>query len=141
MGFITAEDYKVFIKGTTLQAVTDAGEAEIGICENIAQAEITSYLRHLYNMGEAFGKSGTDRHPLLVMYMVDITLYHLHSRIPGRQVPQTRIDRYNIAKDWLERAAEQTVTTDLPPLLNETTGKEASQHRSGGLKKFNSDDY
>lgn len=140
MGFITDADYKIFIKGTTLQAVTDAGEAEIGICENIAQAEITSYLRTRYNMAVEFAKAGNERFPLLVMYMVDITLYHLHSRIPGRQVPQTRIDRYNIAKDWLERAQAGTVTADMEAAQTEN-GEPRTDFRFKSHPKFNSVDY
>lgn len=141
MGFLSSNDYRVFIKDATLTAVTEAGAAELGICENMAQEEIESYLRERYDMGAAFGKTGDDRYPLLVMYMIDITLYHLHSRIAGRQIPQTRIDRYNIAKDWLERAQAGKVTTGWDKKQDDDTGKDATDFRWGSLKKFSSEEY
>jgi hypothetical protein len=67
-------------------------------------------------MGSAWATTGANRNPLLMMYMIDVTLYHLHSSIPGKQIPQLRYDRYVAAKDYFERAAKGTVTLNLPRL-------------------------
>jgi hypothetical protein len=54
------------------------------------------------------------RNPIIVMYLVDIVLYHLHASIPGRNVPQLRIDRYNNVMSWLNGIAEGIIDADLP---------------------------
>lgn len=58
--------------------------------------------------------SGDNRSQQLVMYMVDIVLFHLHSRIAPRNIPQLRYDRYRNAKQWLKDAANAIITADLP---------------------------
>jgi phage gp36-like protein len=141
MAFLTTQDYKSLIKDTTLLAVIESDTTNLGVAENMAQEEIESYLRERYDMAVAFSKSGTDRYPLLIMYMVDITLYHLHSRIASRQVPEEREKRYNRAIDWLERAQAGRVTANWAKLTSETTNEEASPMRWKSLPKFNSNDY
>ena len=66
--------------------------------------------------------SGDNRNQLIVMYLIDVTLYHLHSRINPRNVPDLRKERYNGnsptdsggALAWLKRVASGDVTADLP---------------------------
>lgn len=59
---------------------------------------------------------GDNRDQQLVMYMIDITLYHLHSRIAPRNIPDLRISRYEAAVRWLKAAAKGDVTAALPVL-------------------------
>jgi hypothetical protein len=59
------------------------------------------------------------------MYLLDITLYHLHSRINPRNVPDLRKERYDGnsptqsggAIAFLKRVASGDVTADLPQIL------------------------
>lgn len=57
---------------------------------------------------------GDNRNPLIVMYMVDITLYHVLSRIAPRNIPPLRIDRYNMAITALREINEGVRMTDVP---------------------------
>lgn len=138
--FLTDNDYRTLVKDSNIQAVI-SDEAERGVAENMAQEEIESYLRDRYDMAAMFSKTDTARPPMLVMYMIDIALYHLFSRLAGRQIPQTRIDRYNRAIDWLERAQAGRVTVDWERKEDEDTGEEAMNFRFGSKKKFESDGY
>jgi phage gp36-like protein len=56
---------------------------------------------------------GDNRNQQIVLYMVDICLYHLHSRINPRNIPQLRGLRYEEAIKWLNMVASGTVTADL----------------------------
>lgn len=47
----------------------------------------------------------TRRNPYLVMVLVDIVLYHVHSRISPNNIPKLRLDRYQEAMDWLHEVA------------------------------------
>jgi len=68
---------------------------------------------------------GDNRNQQIVMYLLDITLYHLHSRINPRNVPDLRKERYdgnNATQNggaiaWLKRCASGDLTADLPSIL------------------------
>ena len=45
------------------------------------------------------------RNPYLVLILVDIVLYHIHSRISPNNIPKLRIDRYTEAMEWLHEVA------------------------------------
>ena len=53
------------------------------------------------------------------MLFVDIVLYHIHSRINPRQIPEIRVDRYERAIAWLKMVTKGEVTPDLPTLPTE----------------------
>lgn len=59
---------------------------------------------------------GDNRSQQLVMTMIDVTLYHIHSRIAPRNIPQLRQDRYDRAIDWLQKANTGTVTAKITKL-------------------------
>ena len=69
--------------------------------------------------------AGDNRNQQLVMYLIDITLYHLHSRINPRNIPDLRKERYDGnnptqnggAIAWLKRCASGDVTADLPNII------------------------
>ena len=69
----------------------------------------------------AFWTEGDNRNALLVMIYVDIVLYHLHSRINPRNIPQLRLDRCDEAKKMLIGVAGGELFLDLPtyPIVDE----------------------
>lgn len=48
----------------------------------------------------------TSRNPYLIMILVDIVLYHLHSRISPNNIPKIRMDRYDEAMSWLKQVSK-----------------------------------
>ena len=62
---------------------------------------------------------GDTRDALIKMHLVDITLYHLHSRINPRNIPDFRIARRDEATEWLKMIASGKITVDLPILQPE----------------------
>lgn len=74
---------------------------------------------------------GDNRSQQLVTFLVDITLYHLHSRIAPRNIPDLRMKRYDDAKNWLKMVGKGDVTANLP-LLKPSQG---SRIRYGGNVK------
>lgn len=61
------------------------------------------------------------------MRLIDITLYHLHSRINPRNIPDLRKDRYDGNRDaqtlgaigWLKQVAAGKINADLPNIVPE----------------------
>jgi phage gp36-like protein len=78
---------------------------------------------------------GDNRNQQMLMYMVDIVLYHLYSRIAPKSIPELRVDRYNAAIIWLQRAAKGDITADLTVIQP----KAGARFRSGSnVKQINS---
>jgi len=63
---------------------------------------------------EDFWKKGDPRNSLLVMYYIDIVLYHLYSSVPSSKIPEHRIDRYTDALEWLKEISKDNIEVDLP---------------------------
>ncbi len=59
------------------------------------------------------------RHRLLVMYLTDITLWHLLSRLDPSAVPEIRRTRYEQALDWLTAVSKHQVSDPWLPLLSD----------------------
>lgn len=56
---------------------------------------------------------GDNRSQAMVMYITDIALYHLHSRIAPRGIPDLRIKRYDDAINHLKGYSKGTTTANL----------------------------
>jgi len=50
--------------------------------------------------------AGDNRNPQMVNYMVDVVLYHTHSRIAPHNIPDLRIKRYDDVISWLKSCAK-----------------------------------
>ena len=88
----------------------------------MAQEEITSYLRPRgYDVAAVFSASGDSRNPLIIMYMIDMALYHLHSSLAGRAIPKNREDRYRAALEWLTQVNHDKLDPTLPKLPDPNT--------------------
>jgi len=54
------------------------------------------------------------RPPLLITYLIDLTLYLLHSGQNPRGIPQLRADRYEQALEWLNMCRTGKISPGLP---------------------------
>lgn len=74
------------------------------------------------------------RNPFVVLKLVDLILYDLHSKYARRAMPQTVVDRYNEAKEWVTRVGDGRIDADLPVLSTElaaeTTDIRYSSHEA-----------
>jgi hypothetical protein len=88
----------------------------------------TSYsVTGFYPENTTYYTQGDNRNQLIVMRLIDITLYHLHSRINPRNIPDLRKDRYDGNRDaqtlgaigWLKQVAAGKINADLPNIVPE----------------------
>lgn len=114
MAFLTDTDYHAQIRPEQLDRLIENNQSLRLDAEGKAISQAKSRLRVRYNVDEIFLKTGTDRHQELVMYVVDLSLYHLHSRNAPGQVPANRAQRYQDALDWLGKVAEGSWDAGLP---------------------------
>lgn len=100
--FIDLEDYDATIHREILDALTRSDEAIVEVCEDQAIAEMRSYLSSRYDCDKIFGKTGSDRHPLILMYAKDIAVYHIFCAHNPYKISEIRKDRYERAVEWLK---------------------------------------
>ena len=78
---------------------------------------------------------GDNRDQQIVLYLIDIVLYHVHSRIAPRNIPDLRQSRYHNALQWLKMVATGDVTPALPLLQPKQGGR---IRFGGGIRQINS---
>lgn len=113
MNFIIKTDLLSLIDLITLDTITNNNDSLLDEAELKAIEEMSSYLNVRYKVVDIFDNT-ISKNPLIVMYLSDILLYHLHSRISPDNIPELRLNRYNNAKEWLEKVADGFIDPLLP---------------------------
>ena len=122
--FITTQDYDATIHREILDSLlrTDSPSFDpqiIEICEDRAIAEMRSYLNKSYDCNAIFSAQGKDRHPLILMFAIDITVYHIFCQHNPYKIAKIRQDRYDRAIEWLKGVMKGDITIDGAPLIQE----------------------
>lgn len=140
--FLKDEDYKKQIRDWIRNVITYNDSNVQADCELAAQCEMETYLSSRYDVALIFSATqlATDRNPLIILYLIDITLYHLHSNISPDTVPELRLTRYKAAIDWLKAVAMEKLSPVLPPKINEA-GTEAISFVYGSNPKTSNTRY
>ena len=112
--FLNIDDYKQLIKGEDLDTVIESDDDTRISAEKTAQEEMTGYLRNRYNTNSVFAAEGEERNPVLIMFMIDLALYHLFSSLPGKMGMETRQIRYEAAIKWLKNVNAGIINPGLP---------------------------
>lgn len=119
MIFLQETDFKKQIREDTLDRIINDDASILYNAELATIAEIESYLRVRFDVSQIWNKTDTQRNALLVMYAVDILLYHIHSRIAPQQIPPLRGIRYDSAIAWLKAVAKGEISPNLPNIEEE----------------------
>jgi phage gp36-like protein len=122
--FITTADYDATIHREILDSLlrTDSDSYDpqiIEICEDRAIAEMRSYLNKSYDCDDIFSATGNDRHPLILMFAIDITVYHIFCQHNPYKMARIRQERYDRAIEWLKGVMRGDITIDGAPLIEE----------------------
>lgn len=116
MIFLNIEDFKTQIQEDNLDQITSNDYSILYDAERKAIEEMQSYLALRYDVANIFNRTAAERNALIIMYCVDILLYHVHSRINPRKVPDLRGIRYEAAIAWLTKVAKGLLAPNLPLL-------------------------
>ena len=122
--FINIEDYDATIHREILDSLLRKESASydpqiIEICEDRAVAEMRSYMNNTYDCNTIFSATGDDRHALILMFAIDITVYHIFCQHNPYKIAKIRQDRYDRAVEWLKGVMKGDITIDGAPLLPE----------------------
>lgn len=143
MIFLLETDLLPQIETSILNAITPAQkELILSDIELSSIKEMESYLSMRYNVGLIFTPLPVPNDPfvetrnrLIVMYLVDIMVYHITARIIPKQVPEIRGIRYEAAINWLKMVSKGQLNPDLPVKQDETTGKNTGLTSYNGFAK------
>lgn len=130
--FIELTDYDASIHKEILdsllrQGTTDYDPQIVEICEDRAVSEMRSYLNKKYDCDAIFSAHGNERHALVLMFAVDIAIYHIFCQHNPYKISKIRQDRYDRAVEWLKGVMRGNVTIDGAPLLPAGNLEENSQ--------------
>lgn len=120
--FISLEDYDASIHREILdnllrQGTSDYDPQIIEICEDRAVSEMKSYLNKKYDCQAIFSQTGEERHPLILMFALDIAIYHIYCQHNPYKMSKIREDRYERATTWLKGVMKGDITVEGAPLL------------------------
>ena len=99
-------------------------------CESMAIAKVRSALHNRFNDVALFAATGTDRHPLAILHVLNIFVYLLYRRINPRKIPAEIKDDHDETLAWLDRVAVGKEVPDFPAVEDPTL--DAGIPRVGG---------
>jgi len=111
--FLSNTDYQVMIGERAFDLIQQSDEDNLRHAEEMAQEEMAGYLRPRYDVGRIFARRGTERNMQIVMFLCDITLYHLVSWLPQKMGYEIREIRYRRAIEWLQGVQSGKIVPDL----------------------------
>lgn len=141
--FINIDDYDASVHHEILDALTRDDDAIAEICEDRAISEMKSYMSGRYDVDRLFSMMGADRHPLVLMFALDITIFHLFCIHNPQKLSQIRKDRYDRALEWLKSIAagkiDLSMSSDGHGLMTDfkITDEETVNHRTNFLMRSN----
>lgn len=127
--FIELSDYDASIHRDILDALTRNDEAIVEICEDRAITEMRGYLAGRYDCDKIFSAIGNDRNQLVLMMLLDITVYHIFCIHNPQKLSQMRKDRYDRAVEWM-KAVKRGMSIDAAPLLEKEERKSSYEMHS-----------
>lgn len=139
MAFLELADYYDQVTTQVLTEVTGGDDSLRTKAEAAAIDEMSSYLSARYDTVQIFNKTGNARNKLIAMYMVDIVLYHLHSRIAPHSVPELRTTRYKDAIKWHTDVAKEVINPVDLPLPEDEEGEQVFPNRFGSAERLTSE--
>ncbi|MBR2858750.1 MAG: DUF1320 domain-containing protein [Alistipes sp.] len=135
--FITTEDYNASIHQEILDAVIRSDATIVEVVEDRAIAEMRGYMSRRYDCDKIFSAEGEQRHQLVLMMAIDITIYHLFCIHNPRMMSEIRVERYERAIKWLEGVRDGNITVDGLPEVASEVKDYSSQFQVRSNKKRN----
>lgn len=107
---ITETDFHTYIKADVLDRIIEDNPTYLQEAILSAKEEIETYLENRYETILLFDSPKNH----FKMLWIDISLYHLHSRISPRQIPELRGIRYDSAISFLQKVNDGKLSPKYP---------------------------
>lgn len=110
--FIELKDYDATLHKEILDSLVRDDESLIEVCEDRAIAQMRSYMSRTYDCDKVFAARGAERNALVMMFAIDIAVYHIFCIHNPHNMSQIRIDRYDRAIEWLKGVQKGVIEVD-----------------------------
>jgi hypothetical protein len=114
MIFLTEDDFIQYQVREAVLSVLTISTSTLDGAELAGIEQMSVYLRARFDVAQTCAATGVERNPLIVMYLIDMLLYHLHSNTAGRVIPKGREDRFNAAVTFLTGVNAGNLIPNLP---------------------------
>lgn len=131
--FLTNEEMKTHLYAENINVIQRSDETILAAAIDGATVEAKGYLK-AYDVEKVFGAEGTQRNPLLLIFVKDIATWHFLVLCNAGNELKLRQDRYDRAIAWLRGVQKGDIDPDLPAKENE------SGESGTGIIKFGSND-
>jgi hypothetical protein len=130
--FLTYNDFAPNIRQEFRRLVVD--DVTLETVENRVVNVAKSYMRSKYDVNFIFSRTAGDRDDTLIYHLVNMAIYQALEAVVPRQIPVTRVDAYDAARDYLRRLSlpsdhPEAIYPDFP--LAEDSKPEAFRGDSG----------
>jgi len=115
--FIEAAELNTHLRGEQLAAIARDDETIVTSAIDGAIAETKGYLS-VFDTDVIFGKTGKERHPLLLIMVKDIAVWHFINLCNVGSQFELRKSRYERAIKWLEGVQKGIIIPDMPLKTN-----------------------
>jgi phage gp36-like protein len=134
--FLTENDFKPLISDAVLEQVMRSNTPTLERAEMMAISEMSSFLNTRFKTEEIFSAVGNERNPVIIMYLIDMVLYHLYTSVSPRAINELRVNRYDNAMAWLNKITKGELQPNLP-LKVDPNGQPDNRLKWGSNPKLN----
>jgi phage gp36-like protein len=118
--FITKADITSSgIHSEILEALSRNSDITLNDIIAISIDEMGGYLASRFDIVNIFNKTGSDRNQSIKQKLIDIVLYHIHSKGNPSAIPDIRVKRYDDAIEWLKGVQSGSINPPGLPLREE----------------------
>nr|DAS12018.1 MAG TPA: head to tail adaptor [Caudoviricetes sp.]DAT39269.1 MAG TPA: head to tail adaptor [Caudoviricetes sp.] len=111
--FLTTQELSTHLYQEQISVISRSDETLLTAAIDGAVAEAKSYLGD-YDCEHIFSREGADRHPLLLIFIKDMAVWHFICLCNAGTLLEFREKRYNDAKAWLSAVQKGNLSPDLP---------------------------
>ncbi|HHT23161.1 MAG TPA: DUF1320 family protein [Bacteroidales bacterium] len=134
--FLTTEELTTHLYAENLEAITGGDDAILTAAIDGAVAEAKGYLA-AYDRDTIFSATGSDRSPLLLIFVKDIAVWHFINLSNAGISLELRQHRYDRAVAWLKAVQKGDISPDLPVAKDDTGTQTAGVIKFGSNPKRN----
>lgn len=110
--YLTADEISTHLYGEVTDLISRGDSSKLEEAIDAATDEAKGYLS-AYDTDAIFAATGTDRAPVLLLFVKDIAVWHYIQLANPAVEMQLRLDRYEKAVKWLEKVQSGKVVPQL----------------------------
>ena len=137
MVFLTEQDFKIKLSQDILTQILQSDNSILDDAEQQAIAFVKDHLAGLYDIDAELQKTEQERHPSLIRWLMNLSVYFFYERIPDEQVPPRVVKNYDDTRSELDKIARGKLHTTLLPFISNDKPKTVFNWNSAKKRTHN----